>query len=249
MSQQTLLSQLEEKIKAQKDVVQSAEDRVHREQNAGTAGAQIPNLRDKLNSEKQVIADLEARLKDVHDRQNALRSQDRAFQQQAGLTEKLTDDQLKVQIAEQEQVLHQMTEQMKQLRKYNPYDPMGRQTEIPELQAKIDVQKSTIQQLKDQRTQSTLQWGYQKAQTRGQNQQDLTDLKASDDQLTAQLAREKAAYQAMDKDIQNGVQTQKSQAALIQSAQADLQNQKAKLADLQSQYDAEQNRLKDLASP
>jgi predicted nucleic acid-binding Zn-ribbon protein len=249
MSQQTALDQIQDKIKLQKDIVQAAEERVHREQNAGTAGTQVPALRDKLTTEKQVIDDLEVRLKDVQSRQGVLKNQDHYYQEQAGLTQKVTDDQLKAQIAEQEQILKTMNDQMKQIRKYNPYDPLGQNANAQELQAKIDVQKSTVQQLKDQRTQSTLQWGYQKAQTRGQTAQDVSDLKNTENQLQAQLSSEKAAYQSMDKDIQSGVQSRKSQTALIQSAQTDLQNQKAKLADLQSQLDAEQNRLKDLASP
>jgi DNA repair exonuclease SbcCD ATPase subunit len=249
MSQQSLLEQLQQKIKDQKDVVQAAEDRLRQLQSVGSAGSQVPSIRDKMKTERAVIDDLEAKLKETRDHESGLKNQDHLYQQQAGITEKAGDEQLRAQINEQEQVLKQMNEDMKKLRRYNPYDPMGRNIEVPELQAKIDVQKTTIQQLKDQLSQNTVQWSYQKAQTRSQNQQDLSDLKTTEDQLSAQLTREKAAYDSMQKDVQNGVQSQKSQQTLIQSAQTDLQNQKTKLNDLQSQLEAEQNRLKDLASP
>jgi DNA repair exonuclease SbcCD ATPase subunit len=241
LSQETVVENLQAKVKAQQEIVSVAEGRLRVEHNTTSTNRAVPALRDKLIQEKQVIAELEQHLKEVKDRENQLQTQDRFYQQQAGLTQKQSDEQLKAQIAEQEAVLKQMNDELKHY-KVNPWDSHT-EDHAAQLKANIDVQKSTVQQLKDARSSTGAQWGYSKAATHSQSQQQLSELKTSEAQIQSQIQREKGASQSLDRDIQSGVQSQKSQDALIQSAEADLRDQKAKLADLQAQLKEAQNRL------
>jgi chromosome segregation ATPase len=239
---QTAVEVLQDKVKTQKEQLATAEQRLRSQRNGGGGGKQLPALRDKIAEEKQVIADLEQRLHDLHSQQDSLRNQDKYYQQQAGLTQKQADDQLKSQIAQQEETLREMVEQAKTYRESSVVNPDYRQ-KYSEIRAQIDVQKAAIQQLKDQRTAVNAQWGYQKATSHTQNQQDLGSLGSSEQDLRTQLAREKAALQTMNQDMNSGVQSEKSLQVVIQNAQADFDAQKAKLADLQNQLQQAQAHL------
>ena len=248
LAAQSAVEQLQGQIKTQKDQVASAEQRLQSERNGGVGGKQLPGLRDKLTQEKQLIADLEQRLHDVRVQQDGLRNQDKYYLQQAGTTQKQADDQLKSQIAQQQQTLKEMYEQLKVYKQNSVVNPDYAQ-KYSELRAQIDIQKNTIQQLQDQRNTTSAQWGYQKSTSHSQNQQDLGTLKGSEQSLQSQLARERATLQTMNQDVSSGVQSQKSQEALIQTAQADLNSQKSKLQDLEAQLQQAQQHLSEVAPP
>lgn len=248
LAAQTAVEQLQGQIQTQKEQVASAEQRLQSERNGGVGGKQLPGLRDKLTQEKQVIADLENRLHDVRLQQDGLRNQDKYYLQQAGTTQKQADDQLKQQIAQQQQTLKEMVEQLKAYKQSSVVNPDYAQ-KYSELRAQIDVQKNTIQQLQDQRSNTNAQWGYQKSTSHSQNQQDLGSLKSSEQNLQSQLARERATLSTMNQDISSGVQSQKSQESLIQTAQADFTTQKAKLQDLQAQLQQAEQHLSEVTPP
>jgi len=248
LAAQTAVEQLQGQIKTQKEQVTAAEQRLQSERNGGVGGKQLPGLRDKLSQEKQLIADLESRLHDVRVQQDGLRNQDKFYLQQAGMTQKQADDQLKSQISQQQQTLKEMYNQLKAYKQNSVVNPDYAE-KYSELRAQIDVQKNTIQQLQDQRNTTNAQWGYQKSTSHSQNQQDLGTLKSSESNLQAQLLRERAALQTMNQDMSSGVQSQKSEEALIQTAQADFTTQKAKLQDLEAQLQQAEQHLAEVSPP
>lgn len=241
---QTAVEELQNAVKSQKDTVASAEQRLNSEKNGG-GGKQLPNLRNKVEQQKQVIADLEARVREMHSQADGLRNQDKYYQQQAGVIQKQTDDQLKQQIAEQEQTLKEMQQQAQADRQNAVVNPDYAQ-KYQEMRANIEVQKNTIQQLKDQRSASSAQWGYQKSTSHSQNEQDVGSLRSNEHDLLEQLKRERATLATLNQDIQSGVQTQKSQTLLVQNAQTNYDNQKARLQDLESQLAQAQEHLAQL---
>jgi len=245
MGQRSTVEALQSRIAAQRELLGNAEQRLRKVHNDGEVGKHLGGLREKLHEEGQLIADLNQQLKDIRDRRAQLLNQDKYYEQQAGVNQRQNDQDLGTQLAQQQQILQQLTNQLKHY-KVNPWDSDS-SDEFNALQAKVAAQKSSVQQLKEQRAASGTQWNLQRAQIHSQSQQSLGDLKISEEQLQAQLQREKAAQASLQRDIQSGVQTQSSRSALLESAQSDYESQKAKLQDLQNQLQAAQQQLQNIS--
>ena len=238
------IEQLKDQQRQARSNLEAIGQRLHSIQNASNDRNEAGAIQDKLNDQRGILLDLDQQLRVVRAKTSQISSEGNLAQGQNKVNQKLSDEELKNQIALQEQSIKNLQGQIADLRKRRYDFEAAHQADL--LQSQVNDQKLGLQQLKNQRQTVTQQWEGQKSVSQLATQTRQQELKTSEEQLKQQISEQKALSQQLERQLQDAKQSKASQKATLAQLQSDYAQQKAQVEDLQGQITQHEARLKEL---
>jgi chromosome segregation ATPase len=240
--EKNLIQSIDDQIKQKNADISKLEDQLRGFGNGEVAGNNPTTLEWDIRHQKEIVSDLEKQV-------SALKGQE----SEAGNISKLSQNQAKEQRADAERGLQaQIDSQIQNLRDLEgqltqaKHDRLNKDA-ILNIQGQVNIQKSTINNLKTQKQNLKLEWTQSVNSTQGQSQAALTGLKQNERMLQDKILSEKNHLKDLEKNYDSTKHTVSKQLGQINDIQKKRDDIKNQIAKLQSDRQGHLKRLEALA--
>ena len=229
-AQRSLIIQLGKDLKAEKDNLEIAAQRLQIAKNLGVGGVVPSSLVESIRNQKERVSDLQRQLNDFKSDSSQVDAQTQSSIEQDRLSQQQEVASMDSQIESTNQNLNALTVQLNTLRKsvLNFND----QVQIQQLQNQIKEQQIISKQLKQQKQFLIQQWNSKVGGEKAQSNALKNNSRKSEFELKQELETEKATLRDLERDFIDAKQSQSGQVKGIEQLETNYQDEKAKVQSL-----------------
>ena len=243
-AEQEVVDGLNQSLIAQKQVLDSSEQRLNSARNRGGGVQDFQHLNEDLRAQQDGLTELERQLAVTKTKQTQLGSEGKQTQSQEKWNQLQDNDAIAGQIRAQQLQINQTNDQLAQLKKQRRN--FDAQEKIPMVEAQLRDQKTALQVLNEQKQNYAQQWNSQRGLSQIQVEAQQSTLHVTESQLRDQIQSQKIAVQRAQRSLSEAKNNQTSQRDNLGLLEKDFQAQKIKYQEIQNQLLENQKKLEEL---
>lgn len=243
--EEKVIAQLKSAILTQQDRLSEIQHSLSLENNQGPPGHDLPFLQDNLRATQEPIRQSQEDLKALDVEEKQLDSQVKFQQYQQNLNTKTFDQQLISQIAESNEQIQNLNQQIKEFQKWR-YDGAA-QVKAQELIGQVDQVKSRVQDLKEQRQRTSQQNISAQNLIQSQMNEKKASLNRRRKEIVGQISDLRKRAQGFEEQIREIQGEKTKQKTEDQGLLGDADATRAKIKFLEQELSQHMKHLKDMS--